>query len=515
MAQEVRSDAVAAVASLILNVGSFACSHDVEQFEVPLDASVDTVIATCPGLEESDGFLVTAKQTREDYGGYSDDDEPEPVSSGLAEKLAGSLLQRGMTLASYGLDGASCREVTLFAVFSEKAKQPTVFKKDIEEMGFGANVYDFVKLHSEDKEIVVARTYFSAPILPWLQKKQPAGEDGGLKQTVAFSMEDNFPQAPKPILTVHITQDGGELEASCTNMAGDVVCCVKVPGDDTIAGLRSSLCEKLMWSSMALWDGSEKVPEASQSSKYSLLTAERTSMIENVGGCYQNHEKGVHPAGYSSSGTSFANMLVLEPGKACVQHHFRGDYKRAEELLKMEMIDARWSIESLGDGKDVVQVVGKAKLDRYWVHERSGSDGDKINGYECYALVTIPLQQLENGQGEDRHTHSTQGSGWTCGSEEYRCSFFLPSSLLSALRVKPEGEEDAFLLRHFLNQGGSLNYPYNQMAAGGMCGWRRQVISEIPQEAYDMLGHFRQGLAGKVDVTMEEIMQLQVSALKA
>jgi len=518
MAKKAPADAAASMELLTLSVGSFARTQ-IEEVQVPLDATVDNIIAMFPSFEGSVGFLVTPKQSeRDDYGCYDDDDdEPAPVSSGVAEKLtesAGMLLQRGMALASYGLDCASCREVTFFAVFSETAKQPTVFKKDMQEMGFGASVYDFVKLNAEDKELVSVRQYFSAPLLPWLQKGQSAGEDGGVRQTVTFSMEDNFPQAPKPILTVHITQDGGELEASCTNMAGDFVCSVKVAGDATVASFRSSLCEKLMWSSMALWDGSEKVPGTNQSSKYSLLTAERTSMIEHVGGCYQNHETGVHPAGYSSSGTSFANMLVLEPGKAGLQHHFKGDYKRAEELRKMEMMDARWSIESLGEGTQVVQIVGKAKLDRYWVHERSGPDADSLKGYECYALVTIPLQQLENGQREQRHIHSTEGSGWTCGSEEYRCSFFLPLSLLSAVRVKPEGEKDAFLLRRTMNNDGSPNYPYNQMTAGGSCGWRRRVVVEIPQEAYDVLGYFRQRLAGKVDVTMDEIMQLQEAAPK-
>merc|ERR1711959_431730 len=125
-------------------------------------------------------------------------------------------------------------------------------------------------------------------------------------------MEDNFPKAPKPIVTVHIAQQGAELEASCTNMAGD----------DIVAKLKSSLCEKLQWTSMVLWNGPENVPEANQLSEYSLLTAERSITLEHVCGCYQHHDTGYNAAGYGSSGTSSSHWLVLEPGRAGLQHYF-------------------------------------------------------------------------------------------------------------------------------------------------------------------------------------------------
>merc|ERR1711959_664137 len=188
------------------------------------------------------------------------------------------------------------------------------------------------------------------------------------------------------------------MGASCTHMAGDLMCSVKLAGDDIVAKLKSSLCEKLQWTSMVLWNGPENVPEANQLSEYSLLTAERSITLEHVCGCYQHHDTGYNAAGYGSSGTSSSHWLVLEPGRAGLQHYFKGDYKRAEELRKLMMTDARWSIDMADEGNYVVRIVGKARLDRYFVHERSGNCCDPLTGYECYAQVTIPLHQLEQGQ---------------------------------------------------------------------------------------------------------------------
>jgi len=495
--------------------------------EVPLDATAAHVIAQLPGHEGCVGFLASAKHKNIDEGEESDSEgDAAPTLSGLAAKLTadgGTLIHPSMALSSYGLDAASCREVSLWPVYADVAKQPKVFKKDIQEFGLGEKVYNYVKLDArsylgfrssrhEDKELAAARNYFRAPMLPWLQD----GDCSGSWQTIELSMENDFAEAPKPIVTVHIAQEGDELVAACTNMAGDQVCSVQLGGDEIVAKLQSSLCEQLQWSSVALWAGSEMVSKAEQVSNFSLLTAKQGSASEHVSGCYQSHRSGVHPAGYSASGDSLANMIILEScGKAGLQYHFKGDYKRAEELRKLVMVDARWSVDLLGE-THVVRITGKAKLDRFFVHERSGSDGMRLNGYACWAAVTIPLEQLERGQKEDHLAKSSPGSGWTCGSEEYRCSFFLPMCLLNALREKPEpAEQDGFVLRQKLNSTGSLNYPYNLMSSSsrGMWGSDRGAVIRVPQEAVDMIKHFRERLAGKAEVAIDEIMQLQSQCL--
>jgi len=491
---------------LNLNIGSFSSRDEFETVELPPDATVDDMIAKIGSPEGCVGFLVAPMKNGQDcYDPYEDDgpgNEPPQESSGLADKLTadgGTLLQPGKALSSYGLNSATCSEVTLFAVSSVTEKQPTVFKKDMQETGFGHNVYNYVKLNKEDKELVAARACFQPPLLPWLQKECPSEE----QQSVTLSMEDDFAEAPKPILTVLIAEQGGELEVSCTNLAGDPMCKVKLAKDDIVAKLRSLLCEKLQWTSLALWNGSEKVPEAHQSSLYSLLTAERVVTMEHVQGCYQLHECGHHPAGYSSSGTSSSNQLTLEPGKACLQYCFRGDYKRAEELRRLDMPDARWSVELLPEGKHAIRIVGKARISKHFVHERSGPDGHTLNGYQCYALVTIPLQQLEHGQRESYHHTSEAGSGWSCGSDDYKCSFFLPMSLLNAVRLKPEGNEGSFRLRSHLNSAGSASYPQTLSTS------RRAGVSRVSQEGIDLIAHLRERLAGKSDASMEEIMEME------
>lgn len=464
--------------------------------------------------------LVCSRQPRKkkpDYGHYYDDDEEElgKVSSGLAEKLTangGVLLHPSEPLSTYGLDCTTCSEVTLFGVFAEPERQPTVFKNDIEGCGFGELVYHYVKLNKEDKEIVAAREYFHAPVLPWLEEKRLDGQGKAhLSQTVTFSMEDDFTDAPKPIMTVHIVQKGDLLEVSCMNMAGELMCSLELAADDIVAKLRSSLCEKLQWASMALWDDSEKVLEANSLSRYSLLTAEKTVGGEQVGGCYQCYKSDVYPAGYSASGSSLANMLVLEPGRAGLQYHYKGDYKRAQELRKLVMTDARWSIEAVEDGSHIVRIAGKAKLDRYFCHERSGPEGTPLSGYECFALVTTPVQQLEQVQREFRQYKSTEGCGWTCGSENYMCYFFLPLCLLKALRVKQDAGKDGLALFHHLNINGSADYPYDKMASSR--GYRSNAVVRNSDEEMSMIKHLRTRLAGRTEVGMDEIydelMQLQ------
>mmetsp|Transcript_2589 Transcript_2589/g.5248 ORF Transcript_2589/g.5248 Transcript_2589/m.5248 type:complete len:187 (-) Transcript_2589:157-717(-) len=174
------------------------------------------------------------------------------------------------------------------------------------------------------------------------------------------------------------------------------------------------------------------------------------------------------------------------------------------------MADARWTIE-LCKGEPVVRIVGKARLSRFWVHERSGLQGLELEGYECYALVTIPLEQLERAQSEEYHYECSAGSGWTCGSENYKCSLFFPMCLLNALRAKHNGEDDAFVLRHELNQDGSPEYPYNIMSSSSRRRWDRSQVLKVSRKTVDMIKYFRERLAGKDQVDTDEIIQLQAS----
>ncbi len=80
--------------------------------------------------------------------------------------------------------------------------------------------------------------------------------------------------------------------------------------------------------------------------------------------------------------TEYGVLGSLVGSKMCIRSSFKGDYKRAEELRRLVMADARWSIESLGEGVHVVRIIGKARLDRFWVHERSGYDGSQLQGVE-------------------------------------------------------------------------------------------------------------------------------------
>jgi hypothetical protein len=504
--------------------------------KLPLEATVDQVIAKCfrdaLRLEDDDniqpskdlgcvGFLATARD-REDFGHYdyyNDYDEVELDAienpTGLASKLTangGVLLKPGKTLSSYGLDAKSCFEVTLYPVFADAEKQPRVFKADLKK--FGEEVYKYVRLQEEDKEIVQARQHFGPSMLPWLAHLSASG--GGCRgqhihggQSLTLSMEDSFPEDAKPILTLHLVPTGEELSVIATSLAGDSVCSVNFAADDTIAKLRSTLSQKLLWPSMTLWDGAEVVPEASYLSKHSVLTAEKINVPEHICGCYQHHDMGVGPAGYSASGESMTNTLILEPGRAGLLYCFKGDYKRAEKLVHLEMKDARWSVESSGEGTDVVRIVGKAVLNRFYCHERSGSDGCSLSNYSCFALVKVPLEQLAKSQEtEDYHSHSTPGSGWSCGSESFRYSYFLPMCLVDVLRTKPEGESDSLLLRKLLNSNASPDFPYSQII-GGSRRYGRHSVTRISAEEMEMIKHFRQRLVGRAHVAIAELLELQ------
>merc|ERR1719456_600899 len=145
----------------MLHIGSL----DEKQFhqqnvEVPLQATVDDLISelckeNCQ-YQGCSGFFATARHYDEDCYGYYDDEENTPPSSGLAQKLTencGTLLKPGDVLSGYGLDSTTCREITLFAVFSDLKFK--VFKKDIVEMGFGDDIYKYVVLNKEDKELTI------------------------------------------------------------------------------------------------------------------------------------------------------------------------------------------------------------------------------------------------------------------------------------------------------------------------------------------------------------------------
>jgi len=397
------------------------------------------------------------------------------------------------------VNAATCAEIWLVPVFSDAAKHPTVFKKDLDNLGLGKNVMKYVKLHTEDKEIVAAREYFSSrDLLPWLSSSRGDGS-----MNVVFSMIDEFGETPTTILTAHIVILDGKLEISCTNMAGDTLCYLELQGDDNVAKLGSVLREKLNWGGAVFWYESEKVLESSLLSGYSVLTVGEIASLDHICGSYQSYTTGCHPAGYSASGTSSAHILNLEPGRASLQHYFKGDYKRAEELLSMKMSDASWTIESSDDGKRVVRVAGRAELSRFWVHERSGPEGTSLRDYECFALVKIPVEELERvQQSETFHHTSTTGSGWTCGSEDYRCNFFLPLCLVETIR---EASFDAlgFLKRSLIVDG--------KQAHGRRY---RDNVLRLSSEQFEMIKHFRLNLIGATSVSVSDLIELQATGLK-
>lgn len=480
------------------------CQH----VEVAADATLGDLLSKADFLDGCLGCLAASTAR----GNDDDDDDYDELSLGLtssdlAERLAangGTLLIPSDTLASYGIDSNTCSEITLFAVYEESERQPQVFKEDMQSIGLGENVYKYVKLHKEEKTLVDVRKYFKAPLFPWLQK------EANDLQTVAFSMEDDFNiDEPMTVLTAHIISHENGLHITCINLAGTVACCASLSATDLVSTLHSCLCEKLQWSDMACWDETKRLSPTSLLSEHSLLTIEQTHSFPHVNGCYACHKNDCRPAGYSASGTSSSDILVLEPGKAGLQSHFRGDYKRAEELRQMVMTDARWSVDVLGSSEYVVRIVGKATFDRYLVHERCGHDGPEIRHYQCYAMVTIPIPQLERAQTETHHHTSTEGSGWSCGSEDYKCSFHLPMCLLEAIRAPLENEGDTFLLRQALNTRGTPDYPYNIMGYAGRT--MRSDNPKLSKQTVDMLRHFRERLAGETPLDVEKIQKLQDS----
>lgn len=174
------------------------------------------------------------------------------------------------------------------------------------------------------------------------------------------------------------------------------------------------------------------------------------------------------------------------------------------------MTNAQWSVENVGEGKEVVRIVGRATLNRFFVHERSGPDGPGLSNYSCYCLVKIPVEQLLASQKSEYHYKTTQGSGWTCGSEDYKCPLFVPMPLLNALRIKPEGGEDSFILRRSLNKDGAVDYPHNQLQSDTR-RWGRVHIDRPSKETIDLLRHFQESLANRSEVSMEEVMRIQAS----
>jgi hypothetical protein len=483
--------------------------HDYpSEVSLTVNATVHDLIVQ-RSLEGCDGFLAIPPKRR-DGCCYDDDDHDVDASTGLAEKMAadgGILMQPEHTIASHGLvDAATCAEIWLVPVFGDTSKQPTVFKKDLDDLGFGETILKYVKLNTEDKEIVAARGYFSGTLFPWLN---PSRKDPQV--SVAFSMVDEFAGTPKRILTVHIAKRDGKLEISCTNMAGEVLCLVELQCDDSVAKLESALCEKLKWAGAAFWHESEQVSASDQISCYSLLTAH--TRVDHICGCYQYHGTGHHPAGYSASGTTSSHVICLEPGKAGLRHYFKGDYKRADELLQMVMTDASWTIEFGDDGNQSVAISGKATLNRFWVHERSGHSGMSLSNYECFALVKIPLEYLEALQQSEEYNHtSSPGSGWTCGSEDYRCNFFLPMCLVEALR---EEVSDALELRSILNRKGSQDYPYNDMGVNGHYFRRFDSMLKLSRGQFEMIKHFRTNLVAASRLSVADLIKLQDAAPEA
>jgi len=496
-----------------LSIGPLESDGPRDLVTLPADATVDDLIERLPCPAGCAGFFVGRLNALSSLR-YDDDSDEEtlPVAVALVQRLmanGGVLLEPGKALSSYGIDSTSCSGIRLFAAYAEEERQPTVLKKDLDEAGFGENVLKYVKLHKEDKELITARRYFRAPLLPWLQKD--SGNDSGLSQSVVFSMQDDFDiDVLRKMLTVQISTDGDGLQAACTNLAGDPVCTVKLVANDILATLRSRLCDKLGWSSAAFWDGTESVPESSCVARHTSLTAQQAVSLERASGCYQRHESQFHPAGYSASGTSSADLLALEPGRAGLQCHFKGDYKRAEELRRLVMTDAWWSIEPLDAGTYAVRIAGKARLDRFFAHERTGYERERLERYECHAMVTVPLEQLVRAQSAEMHHHvTTEGSGWSCGSGDYKCQFFLPTCLLRPLR---SNEDDAaFILRGHLNREGSPDYPYHQMASYRRM-WGEDTVLNISRHTPAVIRHFREALAGKSAVDMDEIVRLQASA---
>jgi len=314
------------------------------------------------------------------------------------------------------------------------------------------------------------------------------------------------------VFVVQICQQDASMDVTCTNLAGEVQCTLNLASDDTIAALQSALRRKLQWADAdpIVWDGAEKVTDADQVSKYTSLTVKKSIINDQVNGCYECNQHGVGPAGYSASGSTSVYTLVLEQGRAGLQHRFKGDYKRAEELRELVMLDARWSIEVGNDGAQFVRIVGKAVLNRFWVHERSGPSGLSLSNFRCHALVKIPVEQLLQAQTSERFTHtSTEGSGWSCGSENYSGAWFLPACVLNGVR---EYDDPNWIVGNALTQGARQEYPYNKMASCGRGRYGGAAMIRLDSKQFSQIKYLRQQLMSRAEVSLVELLELQAAA---
>merc|ERR1712137_346618 len=110
------------------------------------------------------------------------------------------------------------------------------------------------------------------------------------------------------------------------------------------------------------------------------------------------------------------------------------------------MVNARWSIKACSAGDFAVEIAGKARLMHFSAHERCGVEGSKSREHECFALMTIPLRELEEAQVERCTSDFQEGGAMQCDSRQYECSFFLPTCSLDAIRLEPE-TDDGFAFR--------------------------------------------------------------------
>jgi len=168
------------------------------------------------------------------------------------------------------------------------------------------------------------------------------------------------------------------------------------------------------------------------------------------------------------------------------------------------MKDARWSVQRSADNVEVVRIVGEAQLSRHFVHERSGSDGHELHDFKCHCMITIPVERLLNSQLEDYAKTSTPGSGWSCGSASYKCSFFLPMPVLSCLR------QENSMLRDILNDSGELqDYPRNKFQIGrAIHRWGRVRIPCIEEQYMASFWKIREALSAKPDMQQQDVLQL-------
>jgi len=180
------------------------------------------------------------------------------------------------------------------------------------------------------------------------------------------------------------------------------------------------------------------------------------------------------------------------------------------------MFDARWSVVCDAEGKQVVRIVGQATTASWFCHERSGYSQTPIRDYKCYAMVTIPVQQLEASQSERHSYATTEGSGWSCGSENYRCAFFLPMCLVDKIRVPVSWGQDPFTLRQVLNKSGSASFPF-------LCEEQRYRLElqgcgllKLKREHVQILKGLRECInTTRKEISVKELLELEQAAQRA